>query len=505
MTEQIVNFERMEYALTLFGNSDENIRMLEQGYGVSVVFRGTDIKVSGDAEKVMTCTRCIEGLLKMVESGEELSAQNIRYMMSLVEEGREQEAEALGKDVICITAKGKPLKPKTLGQQKYVEAIRKNTITMGIGPAGTGKTYLAVAMAVKAFRAQEVNRIVSDMIEQIYEAFRIDFRDNLELRMGLCMHMVPLLARIKSGMRMKNPILQDIKREYPLAYEMATQACSVLQDVSPNPIKEDEIGYIAVSFALALERQKAKEWAPKNILIVCASGKGSAQLLAYRYQQKFGKNLGRVQTCDVIGLRSVNFSKIDYVFSTVPIPIYVPVPIRQIQFFPTEKELTQMKKLLMQGKKGTVEEYFSPELFLPHLNCETREQVLEQMCRFVCGKKKLPGDFLQLVKKRESLAATSFGGLVAMPHPWKAVSKDTFVCLAILDKPVQWGEAKVQVVFQVSIADDATAKLQKFYQVVAQLMVDEACICKLIAERRFEVLLELLRQKEQGLEEQENG
>ena len=145
MTEQIVNFERMEYALTLFGNSDENIRMLEQGYGVSVVFRGTDIKVSGDAEKVMTCTRCIEGLLKMVESGEELSAQNIRYMMSLVEEGREQEAEALGKDVICITAKGKPLKPKTLGQQKYVEAIRKNTITMGIGPAGTGKTYLAVA------------------------------------------------------------------------------------------------------------------------------------------------------------------------------------------------------------------------------------------------------------------------------------------------------------------------------------------------------------------------
>ena len=172
------------------------------------------------------------------------------------------------------------------------------------------------------------------------------------------------------------------------------------------------------------------------------------------------------------------------------------MPIRQIQFFPTEKELTQMKKLLMQGKKGTVEEYFSSELFLPHLNCETREQVLEQMCRFVCGKKKLPDDFLQLVKKRESLA---------MPHPWKAVSKDTFVCLAILDKPVQWGEAKVQVVFLVSIADDATAKLQKFYQVVAQLMVDEACICKLIAERRFEVLLELLRQKEQGLEEQENG
>ena len=126
------------------------------------------------------------------------------------------------------------------------------------------------------------------------------------------------------------------------------------------------------------------------------------------------------------------------------------------------------------------------------------------MCRFVCGKKSCRMIFTAR-EKRDALAATSFGGLVAMPHPWKAVSKDTFVCLAILDKPVQWGEAKVQVVFLVSIADDATAKLQKFYQVVAQLMVDEACICKLIAERRFEVLLGLLRQKEQGLEEQENG
>ena len=111
----------------------------------------------------------------------------------------------------------------------------------------------------------------------------------------------------------------------------------MLQDISPNPIKEDEIGYIAVSFALALERQKAKEWAPKNILIVCASGKGSAQLLAYRYQQKFGKNLGRVQTCDVIGLRSVNFSKIDYVFSRCLFPFMFRCPSDRSSSSPPKK------------------------------------------------------------------------------------------------------------------------------------------------------------------------
>ena len=160
MIEQVINIERMDYAVTLFGSTDSNIRMLEQGYGVSVVFRGTDIKVSGEPEDVMRCVRCIEGLLKTLESGEELSPQNIRYMMTLVDDGREAEAAALGKDVVCVTARGKPVRPKTLGQQRYIDAIRNNTITLGIGPAGTGKTYLAVAAAVKAFRAEEQNRII---------------------------------------------------------------------------------------------------------------------------------------------------------------------------------------------------------------------------------------------------------------------------------------------------------------------------------------------------------
>ncbi|WP_071432988.1 PhoH family protein [Angelakisella massiliensis] len=160
MIEQIINIERMEHALTLFGNCDENIRLVEQQYGVNILFRGTDLKLSGEAENVLLAEKCIQSLLSIVEQGEPLNDQNIRYVMSLVEDGREGEAAALNKDVICITSKGRPLKAKTLGQQNYIDSIRKNTITLGIGPAGTGKTYLAVAMAVKAFRAHEVNRII---------------------------------------------------------------------------------------------------------------------------------------------------------------------------------------------------------------------------------------------------------------------------------------------------------------------------------------------------------
>ncbi len=160
MIEQIVNIDRMEHALQLFGSYDENIRIIEQKYQVSIVCRGTEIKVAGEPEQVLLAAKTIQGLLEMINKGEQLTDQNVRYMMSLVEEGKEQEIGAIATDVVCITAKGRPLKAKTIGQKKYLEAIRQNTITLSVGPAGTGKTYLAVAMAVKAFRAHEVNRII---------------------------------------------------------------------------------------------------------------------------------------------------------------------------------------------------------------------------------------------------------------------------------------------------------------------------------------------------------
>ncbi len=160
MFEQILSVDRMEHAVSLFGSFDENIRRIEQEFSVKVVSRGSDLKISGEAEDVAKAVRAVNGLLTLVNKGETLSEQNVRYVLSLVNDGTEDKLSGLVGDCICITAKGKPVKPKTLGQKKYVEAIRQNTITLGAGPAGTGKTYLAVAMAVTAFRAKEVNRII---------------------------------------------------------------------------------------------------------------------------------------------------------------------------------------------------------------------------------------------------------------------------------------------------------------------------------------------------------
>ncbi len=160
MYEQIINVDSMDQALSLFGSFDENIRFIEKEFSVDIINRGGALKVCGDVEQVAKAVKAIEGLIMLINKGEALNEQNVRYCISLVNEGNDDKLSSIASDCICITMSGKPIKPKTLGQKKYIDKISNNTIVFGVGPAGTGKTYLAVAMAVKAFRAKEVNRII---------------------------------------------------------------------------------------------------------------------------------------------------------------------------------------------------------------------------------------------------------------------------------------------------------------------------------------------------------
>ncbi|MCD7919269.1 MAG: PhoH family protein [Clostridiales bacterium] len=160
MIEQRVSLERMEYAAGLFGSFDENIRLIERELSVQITIREEELKVSGEGEQVLLAVKTLEGLLNLLQRGEPLNEQTIRYVISLARSGQEDKVNELAKDVICVTASGKPIKAKTAGQSAYVKAVQKHTVTLGVGPAGTGKTYLAVAAAVAAFKSRQVNRII---------------------------------------------------------------------------------------------------------------------------------------------------------------------------------------------------------------------------------------------------------------------------------------------------------------------------------------------------------
>ena len=158
--EQRISLERMEEAVSLFGSFDENIRLLENEFHVSVVNREEQLIISGEPEDTMLAGKAIEALLRLISRGESVGEQHVRYVVGLCRSGQLNRIDELTKDVVCISAKGRPIKPKTIGQKDYIKTIQAKPVTIGVGPAGTGKTYLAVAAAVSAFREKEVSRII---------------------------------------------------------------------------------------------------------------------------------------------------------------------------------------------------------------------------------------------------------------------------------------------------------------------------------------------------------
>ncbi|MEG0751656.1 MAG: PhoH family protein [Oscillospiraceae bacterium] len=160
MTQQEIDLVSQEYASAVFGNLDCNIGFIEREFLVDIAGRGSTAVVSGDEQGVEGARRAMLELLKMVEGGGAPDEQAVRYCVNLVKSGEEAALSEMGKGCLFINSRGKPIRPKTLGQKRYVEAIDKNFIVFGVGPAGTGKTYLAVIEAVRALKDHEVSRII---------------------------------------------------------------------------------------------------------------------------------------------------------------------------------------------------------------------------------------------------------------------------------------------------------------------------------------------------------
>ena len=162
--QKLIRFTSSETIAKIFGSYDVNVRLIEKRLGIDIGSRsdtdGDGILLDGDADAVIAAEKAINQLSRIAEVSDDISDSQVNYVLDMIEDGRESVLVSYGDDCICITTRGKPIKAKTVGQKQYVDAIKKNTIVLGIGPAGTGKTFLAVAMAVKALRDKQVNRII---------------------------------------------------------------------------------------------------------------------------------------------------------------------------------------------------------------------------------------------------------------------------------------------------------------------------------------------------------
>jgi len=341
---------------------------------------------------------------------------------------------------------------------------------------------------------EEIDRLVMKMLELIFESFKLDFRNNLELRVLLNQHLLPMDIRLRYGIALKNPLLDDIKKNYSFAYIITTQAVIVLSEHYNKIITENEIGYIALIFALAIEKG-AEKIAKKNILIVCFSGKGSAQLLAYSYKNLFKDYISDIVIVTLQELEFYDLKKVDLIFTTVPIPYHVPIPIFEVGLFLHENDIETIKDVLISGDQQFLYKYYYQELFIKELDKQTKEEVIQVMCDKISTVKHIPKNFYEAVMERERLGRTDFGNLVAMPHPLKTITEETFVCIAILKEPIFWSHQHVQVIFLITVADGEDPDLKKFYNATTHLMTSEKSMKEIIEKRDFKTVIDKLKEK----------
>jgi len=344
--------------------------------------------------------------------------------------------------------------------------------------------------------SDEVWEVVSDMLERVWRVFRFDFRNDLELRMNLARHIQPLSVRLRYKLKLTNPMLEDIKARYPLSFSIAADASSVIAEKYGASLSHDEIGYIALAFELALERSKT-EVAKKNILVICASGAGSARLLEYQCRREFGDYIDQIQTCDALSLDKIDFSKIDYAFTTVPLHIELPVPVREVSCFldPAEAERTRaMLRKEMRAENVNAFRFIGEDLFFPHLSFTTKDEVLDFLIGRAEALRDTAPEFRDLVYAREERMATAFGNNIAMPHPLEVASNDAFICVGLLDEPVGWGidGEKAQAVFLMGFSFDEDGEARSFLDGFAGVLVDSSAIGRLVSEQTWDVFVQLL-------------
>lgn len=364
--------------------------------------------------------------------------------------------------------------------------------------------YIAVLLAGTALsdtdlqinKNLEITHFIDDlsmqMILRVRDGFNLDFLDNFDFRMSLNKHMVPFHIRMLYGIPLNNPILDNVKKEYPYAYNLAAHAVTVLNEYYGARIPEEEVGYFAILFQVALEKRE-NEIQKKNILLVCASGMGSSQLFIHRYRQTFGKYLNQIRECTVLEVADYDYSDIDYLFTTVPLDVPVPVPVFVVSLFEDQEDFTTVHKLFRHEDTKVIERFFVPECFYTDIHLKSKEEVIHFLCDAAGEHFDLPENFCDSVMKRENLGQTDFGNLAAIPHPFSIMTEKSFVLVGILKEPIHWGHNDVQIVFLISISKERDKDIETFYRLITNLLFDTEKLNQLIARPDFLHFMELLK------------
>lgn len=339
---------------------------------------------------------------------------------------------------------------------------------------------------------REIDQLSYDMIELIRREFQISFSNNFELRMTLNRHSVPLDIRMRYGLPLTNPMIDEIKKNYFLAYDMAIRASSILKKHYNNDLSEDEIGYLALIFALQINKDSNDPIKKSNVLIVSNATVSTMNLFKQKYEQAFSSSINHLYVSDPLGLRNFDFSLVDYVFTTVPIMIEIPKPIFEINSFMEGNDMQSIEEALWRAESNELRRFYTPKRFLTHLKGRDRTSVLKEMCEIIEKQEKVSDDFYEMVLAREEYPHMMYKNQIALPHPNRICSTYTFAYIAVLDEPIEWNDEWIRVVLLSSPGSQDSKNRQKFYEITAKFALDHDAVEALINDPQFPKFIELL-------------
>ena len=341
----------------------------------------------------------------------------------------------------------------------------------------------------------QARKQATQMLDCVYDMMHLDMRQNLSLLYDLISFLIPMDIRMRYGIIAKNPFAEATKKKYFFAYNVASQAVIPLKKTYFHEVPENEIAYLTSIFALFIEQEKDKK-KKYNILVICATNMSTSKLLAYQYKKKFKKYIDEVYTCEMYNLDSFDFSKVDYIFTTVEINRVLPKPVLGISAFLEDEEVEKISSILKFKSSNMIADVYSEELFYDNIKGETKEEILFEICKRIPEKYGIPSDFYEGLLRREEITGTDLAKHVALPHPYETTSDISFACISVLDHPIRWTRQDVQVVILMAVAEDEQRDLTNFLQLISEFIANESAVLQLVEEPDFTTFVNLLSQIE---------
>lgn len=341
---------------------------------------------------------------------------------------------------------------------------------------------------IEEYLGEEIYRLTQLMVSKIDEDFNLDLNADRELMLSLGLHLKPALNRYKYHMNIRNPLLEEIKSNYPLAFECALTAAMVLSEQIGVSISEHEIAYIALHIGAAIERYKMKA-SVKRCYLVCSTGLGSSQLLKYKIESEMASKIKVIGTTEYYNVKQIPFESIDMIISTIPIEETLPVPVITVNAIFGQQDLTKIQHFL-HIEQSTIHQYVEPSLVHLNQHLYSKEEVIEFLAEIAAEYDDLPGNFEDYIWQREAIAATAYGNLVAIPHPIEPCSTKTFVVFCTLKRAIDWNGKQVRVVCLLNIQKDSSEELKDLYELLITIVNDPRIVKKVVKSSTYEEFIE---------------